>query len=107
VDEDLTANIVSLQIAIQNRLAELGYANSPSAEKIGRHLAEISVLTKAFYEKTLPLFISIDPQHLSAITQLLVTMKCDLEEIQDSLVDVESELRDLMTFLQERSPESL
>jgi hypothetical protein len=53
MSEQQTKDILALQQAIRKRLLELGYADDPSAARLSRHLAEISVLGHAFYESTL------------------------------------------------------
>ena len=99
----LTAEIVQLQQQISSRLAELGYADSVSAENIARHLAEISVLGQAFASTTLPLFLALDREHLDPLAQLTVSIKCDLEELADSIHDCDPDIRALMQFLNHRS----
>jgi hypothetical protein len=99
----LTAEIVQLQQQIFARLAELGYADSLSAENIARYLAEISVLGNAFAKTTLPLFLTLDREHLEPLAQLTVSIKCDLEELADAVHDSDPDIRALMQFLNERS----
>ena len=99
----LTAEIVQLQQQIFTRLAELGYGHTVSAENIARHLAEISVLGKAFSETTLPLFLTLDREHLEPLAQRTVSIKCDLEELADSIHDSDSDIRSLMQFLNDRN----
>jgi hypothetical protein len=102
MSEQQTKDILALQQAIRKRLLELGYADDPSAARLSRHLAEISVLGHAFYESTLPLFLSIDRDNIQALSQLSVSMKCDLEELADALTDIDIDLRNLMEFLNSR-----
>lgn len=96
---DETARIVELQRRISDRLAELGYADADSANRISRHLAEISVLGEAFGQTTLPLFLTMNRDNSDALAQLAVSLKCDLEELRDALVDVDRDLHALMEFL--------
>jgi len=98
----LTSEIIQLQEKISIRLAELGYADSTSAANIARHLAEIAVLGNSFAQTTLPLFLSVDRDHAEPLSQLIVSIKCDLEELGDSISDSDSDLRALMQFLHER-----
>jgi len=99
----LTAEIVQLQQQISTRLAELGYADLVSADNIARHLAEISVLGRAFANTTLPLFLTLDREHLEPLAQLTVSIKCDLEELGDAIHDADPDIRSLMQFLNERA----
>jgi predicted component of type VI protein secretion system len=94
-----TAQIVELQQRISQRLAELGYADTQSANILSRHLAEIAVLGHAFANTTLPLFLSVNADNADALARLAVSLKSDLEEISDALLDVNRELGSLMEFL--------
>jgi hypothetical protein len=96
---DETERIVELQHRILIRLAELGYADADSANRISRHLAEISILGQAFGQTTLPLFLTLNRDNGDALAQLTVSFKCDLEELRDALVDVDRDLQALMEFL--------
>jgi hypothetical protein len=99
----LTAEMIHLQQKIAIRLAELGYADSHSSENIARHLAEIAVLGRSFAQDTLPLFLSLDANHAEPLAQLIVSIKCDLEELSDSINDSDSEVRSLMQYLNDRA----
>jgi hypothetical protein len=96
---DETERIIELQHRISIRLAELGYADTDSANRISRHLAEISILGQAFGETTLPLFLTLNRDNSDALAQLAVSFKCDLEELRDALIDVDRDLHTLMEFL--------
>jgi hypothetical protein len=96
---DETERIVEVQHRILIRLAELGYVDADSANRISRHLAEISILGQAFGQTTLPLFLTLNRNNSDALAQLAVSLKCDLEELGDALVDVDSELQALIEFL--------
>ncbi len=98
--DKLVSEIITLQERISIRLAELGYADRQSASKISRHLAEIAVLGRAFADNTLPLFLTLGDSHEHALSQLSISMKCDLEELQDALTDVDRDMHELMHFLQ-------
>lgn len=99
MNTELTQQILVLQQQIYARLSMLGYSNGHSAEIISRHLAEIAVLGKAFVDTTLPLFLTLNTEHSDSLAQLVVSVKCDLEEITDAMVDVDVELRKLMEYL--------
>ena len=96
---DETARIIDPQQRISKRLAELGYADTDSANRISRHLAEISILGQAFGQTTLPLFLTLNRDNSDALAQLAVSLKCDLEELRDALIDVDRDLHTLMEFL--------
>lgn len=101
----LTAEIVQLQQEISARLAELGYADTLSAGKIARHLAEIAVLGNAFATTTLPLFLTVDREHTEPLAQLITSIKCDLEELGDSISDSAPDISSLMHYLNDRRVE--
>jgi len=67
---DETERIIELQHRISIRLAELGYADTDSANRISRHLAEISILGQAFGQTTLPLFFTLNRDNTDAFAQL-------------------------------------
>lgn len=96
-----TAEIVELQQAIEARLVDLGFLEKPAVANISRYLAEFVVLSRAFGEETLPLFLSVDNSHRDALAQLIVSIKCDVEELRDSLTDVDADLHSLMVYLNE------
>jgi hypothetical protein len=91
--------ILTLQQQLLLRLSELGYAEPNSAVRIARHLAEISVLAHAFAEHTVPLLLNVNVENRSAINQIAVSLKVDLEELGDAITDVDADLRSLMEFL--------
>jgi hypothetical protein len=97
-----TAAIVSLQCRLRQRLIDLGMPDGLPLENLSRHLAHISVLGRNFAEHTLPLFLSIDAEHHDSLASLGASLKCDLDEIRDSLTDVEPDLLALMQLLNER-----
>jgi len=91
--------ILTLQQQLLERLTQLGYAEPNSAMRIARHLAEISVLARSFAENTLPLLLNVNVENRSAINQLAVSLKVDLEELGDAINDVDCDLRSLMEYL--------
>jgi len=94
-----TADIVSLQSRLRQRLLELGMADGTALENLSRHLAHVSVLGRNFAEQTLPLFLSISTEHHDLLASLSVSLKCDLDELRDTLTDVEPDLLTLMQLL--------
>lgn len=99
MSSDLTAQIAELNERVLDRILQLGFADLHSAHRISRHLAEIAVLGRAFADVTLPLFLAVNPDHLDAVATLAMSIKCDLEEMSDSLVDVAPDLRALADLL--------
>lgn len=97
-----TAAIISLQSSLRQRLLELGMADGLPLENLSRHLAHVSVLGRNFAEHTLPLFLSISPEHHESLASLSVSLKCDLDELRDALTDVEPDLLTLMQLLNPR-----
>jgi hypothetical protein len=93
-----TASIVDLQTRLRARLEELHY-NGKSSDNVAHHLAEISVLSRNFFDHTLPLFLSMSIDHRQSLAQLIVSIKCDLEELRDAMNDVEPDLLELMQYL--------
>jgi hypothetical protein len=101
----LTAEIVQLQQQISSRIAETGFADTIATDKISRHLAEIAVLGRAFSEATLPLFLQLNEEHAESLAQLSISIKCDLEELGDSIRDVDHDLHSLMAYLNRNAEE--
>ncbi len=99
-----TEAILALQNRLRIRLAELGLSDSPTTRNLQRHLAEIAVLGDQFAQHTLPLFLSMSPEHTESIARLAMAMKCDLDELRDALTDVEADLIELTQFLN-RTPQ--
>lgn len=97
-----TAAIVSLQSRLRQRLIDVGMPAGLALENLSRHLAHISVLGSNFAEHTLPLFLSIAPEHNDSLAALGASLKCDLDEIRDALTDVDPDLDALMQVLNQR-----
>ncbi len=93
-----TASILQLQTRLDARLHELGFGGNRGAS-VARHLAEISVLSRNFFDHTLPLFLSMSSEHRQSLAQLIVSIKCDLEELRDALTDLDPDLHELMQHL--------
>jgi hypothetical protein len=97
-----TAAIVSLQSRLRQRLIDLGMSPGLALENLSRHLAHISVLGHTFSEHTLPLFLSLAPEHGDSLAALAMSLKCDLDEISDTLTDVAPDLAALVQFFNQR-----
>jgi len=99
-----TETILAWQNRLRIRLAELGLSDSETTRHLQRHLAEIAVLGDQFAQHTLPLFLSMSPEHAESIARVATAMKCDLDELRDALVDVETDLIELTEFLNRTAP---
>lgn len=97
-----TAAIISLQSQLRQRLLDLGLPPGLPLENLSRQLAHISVLGRNFAEHTLPLFLTIAPEHNDSLARLSVSLKCDLDELRDALTDAEPDLVALMQLLNPR-----
>ncbi len=94
-----TSAIIELQQRLRARLLELGFAAGPVSSNVEHHLAEIAVLARNFAEHTLPLFVSLAPEHRESLARLVVSIKCDLDQLRDALTDIEPDLLELMNYL--------
>ncbi len=101
-----TIAIVDLQQRLRERLAELGFPPGTAADNVEHHLAEIAVLGRNFAEHTLPLFLTLSLDHRESLAQLIVSIKCDLDQLRDTLTDIEPDLVDLMQHLNGQEPAS-
>jgi hypothetical protein len=101
-----TGAIVELQQQLRNRLTQLGFPAGTTANNVEHHLAEIAVLSRNFAEHTLPLFLSLSLEHRESLAQLIVSIKCDLEQLRDSLTDIEPDLMELMHYLNDQAPQA-
>ncbi len=99
-----TSAIIELQQRLRLRLLELGFPPGQASSNVEHHLAEISVLARNFAEHTLPLFVSLSPEHRESLARLIVSIKCDLEQLRDSLTDIEPDLLELMNYLNAPDP---
>jgi hypothetical protein len=104
MNDKIVSNIVELQQRIAKRLLDLGYTDKTSSENLSRQLASIAVLGDAFAHTTLPLFLTLDGKHQDSIAQLSTSIKCDLEELSDAILDIDIDLRFLMKFLNNDMP---
>ena len=98
-----TGAIVELQQRLSDRLAQLGFPAGKTSSNVEHHLAEIAVLGRNFAEHTLPLFLSLSLEHRESLAHLIVSIKCDLEQLRDSLTDIEPDLMDLMHYLNDQA----
>lgn len=98
-----TQAIVELQRRIRARLEALAFPNTHVMGNLERHLAEIAVLSRSFFEHTLPLFLTVSLEHRQAIARVAASIRNDLDELRDSLVDIEPDIRQLESFLNQNS----
>ena len=85
-----TSEIVKLQELLLGRLEEFGIGEK-ATNNLARQLAHIAVLGRRFGENTLPLFLSLRPEHVHALFELVNAMKRDLDELRDAIQDLESD----------------
>ena len=97
-----TSAIVELQQRLRDRLIEIGFPPGTTANNVEHHLAEIAVLGRNFAEHTLPLFLGLSLDHRESLAKLIVSIKCDLEQLRDSLTDIEPDLMELMHYLNDQ-----
>ena len=101
-----TGAIVELQQQLRTRLTQLGFPAGTTANNVEHHLAEIAVLSRNFAKHTLPLFLSLSLEHRESLAQLIVSIKCDLEQLRDSLTDIEPDLMELMHYHNDQAPQA-
>lgn len=101
-----TSAIVDLQQQVRDRLLQLGFPTGTAASNVEHHLAEIAVLGRNFAEHTLPLFLGLSLEHRESLASLVVSIKCDLEQLRDNLTDIEPDLMELMHFLNHQDPQT-
>ncbi len=99
-----TKAIVELQQRLRTRLEELGFPPGTVASNVEHHLAELAILGRNFAEYTLPLFLSLSLEHRESLASLVVSIKCDLEQMRDTLTDLEPDLLELMQHLNPQDP---
>jgi hypothetical protein len=91
--------VLILQNQLRIRLAELGIAESTMSSNLQRHLAEIAVLGRYFAEHTIPLFLSVSPNHGDSLASLAASIQSDLDELRDAVNDVQSDVIELVQYL--------
>ena len=57
--------------------------------KLKQQSARVSLLARAYSEKILALFLSMDPRHAQMLQELIVSMKRNLDEVRDAIEDLE------------------
>ena len=101
-----TGSIVELQQKLRDRLQQLNFPEGTAFNNVAHHLAEIAVLGRNFADHTLPLFLDLSPEHRESLARLIVSIKCDLEQLRDSLTDIEPDLMELMHHLNDQAPDT-
>lgn len=91
-----TAEIIALQQRLISRFDEIGGIGRETRNNLARELAHISVLARAFSEKILPLFLSVDLQHERVLKDLIVSMKQHMDEVRDAIEDLEPDYSQLI-----------
>ena len=91
-----TAEIIALQQLLIRRFDEIGGIGRDTRNNLARELAHVSVLARAFSEKILPLFLSIDLRHERVLKELIVSMKQHMDEVRDAIEDLEPDYSELI-----------
>ena len=91
-----TDEIIRLQQLLIKRLDEVGNVKPRVRDNLARELAHVAVLWRAFSEKSLPLFLSMDPRHKPMLQTLVATMKRDMDELRDAIQDLEPDFSGLI-----------
>jgi hypothetical protein len=99
MNADLTNQSLMLQQKLLERLNELGYADGNRSLNISRHLADAAVRGQAFAQTSLPLFLDVNLEHRAAMAQIVLSLCTELDQLSDALIDVRSDLRDLLEFV--------
>jgi hypothetical protein len=87
-----TEFFIELQQHIHERLMQIGFAPSTRAANLERNLAQFVALSRTFSESTLPLFLSIELDHRQTFVDLVGGMHATLEELRDTLTDIDPDL---------------
>ncbi len=94
-----TQHVVELQTQLMQKLADLGFAGDPHARDLVYHLAEIAARSRTFEQQSLPLLLTLSPEHRRSFAQLLMEIKADLDAMQDSITDAQPALQALFDHL--------
>ena len=91
-----TKEIIELQAQLGGRLKDIGGLEASSRDSLARHLAHVAVLSRAFSDKIMPLFLSMDLRHQDILKKLIVSMKQDMDELRDAIQDLEPDFSELI-----------
>ena len=100
MDENATKRSLELQLRLQSRSKELGFADQAAIARISRLVAEIAVLGQDFANHSLPLFLGIDRENRKALGVLSASFQSDLDQMTDAVSDLRPDLSGLIEFLQ-------
>jgi len=87
-----TEFFIELQQHIHERLMQIGFAPGSRAANLERNLAQFVALSRTFSESTLPLFLSMELDHQQTFVDLVGGMNATLEELRDTLTDIDPDL---------------
>jgi hypothetical protein len=96
-----TERIIELQKQLRIRMAEIGFGGV-QASNVVHHLGEIAGLAHDLAAESVPLFLELSPAHREALAEVVVHLKCDLDEIKDGIQDMEPDFTELLKFLQQK-----
>jgi len=89
---------MQLQQEIAQRLAEVAFADADKAQLLARQIAEVATRGKSLTESLLPLFLQLPSENEAAISKVAMAMKVELEELHDTLNDLQHELPEWTDF---------
>jgi hypothetical protein len=98
-----TKEIIELQAQLGDRLKHIGGLEASSRDSLARQLAHVAVLSRAFSDKVVPLFLSMDLRHQELLRKLIVSMKQDMDELRDAIQDLEPDFSELINSFGEDS----
>ena len=87
-----TQHVVALQMGLTTKFTELGFPAGPELGDLVHHLSEIAALGQTFAQESLPLLLSLSPDHRAAFTTLIAQIKHDLDSIRDNINDADAGL---------------
>src|SRR5215472_10476487 len=90
-----TRHVVELQTQLSQKLAELGFGEDAHARELVHDLAEVAARSRTFEQQSLPLFLTLSPEHRRSFAQLLMEIKADLDAMRDSITDAQPALQAL------------
>ncbi|MGC2112108.1 MAG: hypothetical protein WA655_21500 [Candidatus Korobacteraceae bacterium] len=99
MDDSETEYVVELQSRLARRLRDLGFGDEAHGSILAHDLAEIAARSRTVEQQALPLFLSLDHQHLRSLAEVTVALKNHLDAMEDSISDVRESLGVLVDFL--------
>jgi hypothetical protein len=98
MEQSRVVESIRLQEKILNRLDELAYADREQSSRLSRQIAEIVTFGRIIAESTLPLFLGMPRERISALAKVGIALKLQMEELGDALNDIRGDLADFEEF---------